>query len=73
MLPPQRQGGREEIIHASREGATAMMPMKGCSGTSMSLENSATLRARSNLITFGVGAVSKSGSTPVPRFELLTP
>ncbi|HEV3410587.1 MAG TPA: hypothetical protein VG095_09845 [Chthoniobacterales bacterium] len=46
--PPQRQGGREEIIQDSIDGATAMMPMNGCSGISMSLENSATLRCRSN-------------------------
>ena len=50
MLPPQVDGGRELTSRRSRGGATAMMPMNGDSGTSMSFANSATLRARSSLI-----------------------
>ena len=73
MLPPQRHGGRDEIIQDSFEGATAMMPMNGCSGISMSFENSATLRFMSNLMTLRAGAESRSGSTPVRGPELFTP
>ena len=42
-----------------------MVPRNGASGTSMSAENCATLRLRSNLMILGVGAVSTSVSTPV--------
>ena len=73
MLPPQRDGGRELTSRTSRGGATAMMPMNGASGTSMSGENSATLRARSSLMIFGVGADRRSPSTPVRGPELFTP
>ena len=73
MLPPQRQGGRDEIIQDSFDGATAMMPMNGCSGISISGENSATLRFTSSRITLRTGALSRSGSTPTRGPELFTP
>jgi hypothetical protein len=55
MLPPQRQGGRDEIIQgSSREGETRHDAHEGQPRNLDLVENSATLRAVSNLITFGV-------------------
>src|SRR5262245_28220518 len=73
ILPPQRQGGRELTSSTSREGATDMMPRNGASGTSMSSENSATLRLVSSLMIFGAGAERRPGNTPLVGPELFTP
>ena len=54
-------------------GETAIMPMKGLSGISISSENSATRRSRSRRITFAAGSFKSLGNTPLPGPVLLTP
>jgi hypothetical protein len=54
-------------------GDTAMMPIKGLSGISISFENSATRRSRSMRINFAAGALSSFGNTPLPGPVLFTP
>ena len=52
ILPPQAPGGVDDTIPRLVGGDTAMMPIKGLSGISISSENSATRRSRSMRINF---------------------
>src|SRR5689334_12992456 len=75
-LPPNTLGGREltgEDEAGEDGGATAIIPINGCSGTSIPDLNRATLRLRSSLMMRAIGSESRSGRTPVPLPEAFAP
>src|SRR5215475_12344171 len=73
ILPPHAPGGVEDTMPRLVGGDTAMMPMNGFSGISISSENNATRRSKSIRINFADCSVSSFGNTPLPGPVLFTP